>query len=100
MTVGDGWLRCTVYGTPSDRTYSIESRALAELPAPPPKTELAEADEVVRLGQSGWKSESYLKTYERGVLVSVKRLRTDEYAAQQGLVRKKAENFKKTTETE
>ena len=96
VTVGDGWLRCAVYGTPTSKTYSIESRTLEELPIPPPKTVQGSVDEVVRIGQSGWKSESYLKTYDHGVLVSIRRLRSDEYAPLQGLVRKKDEKFEKT----
>ena len=51
--------------------------------------ELGDSDAVLKEGRSGVKSESYLKTYQNGVLVGVKRLRTDEYAPQRGVIRKK-----------
>ncbi len=91
VLVGAGYLRFTLYGTPNGRTYAIESRTLAELPPQEPIIEEGDTDEVVRFGQAGLKSESYLKTYENGVLISVKRLRADEYAPQRGKIRKKTE---------
>ncbi len=87
---GEGWLRFTLYGKGDGRTYSIESRTLAELPPPEPLIEAGETDGVVRFGQAGIKSESYLKTYQNGVLVSIQRLRVDEYAPQRGVIRKKS----------
>ena len=89
--VGDGWLRFSLYGRGDGRSYSIESRTLAEIPPQESIIEEGEKDEVVRYGVSGLRSESYLSTYENGVLRSVQRLRTDEYAPQRGVIRKKTE---------
>lgn len=86
--VGADWLRFTLYGKGDGRTYSIESRTLQEIPVPDP---IVQEGEVVRLGVAGLKSESYLYTYENGVLTSVRRLRADEYAPQRGVIEKKSE---------
>ena len=87
--VGADWLRFTLYGKGDGRTYSIESRTLQEIPAPDPI--IKEGEEVIRFGVAGVKSESYLYTYENGVLTSVRRLRADEYAPQRGVIGKKSE---------
>ena len=87
--VGADWLRFTLYGKGDGRTYSIESRMLAEIP--PPEPIIQEGKEAIRLGVCGLKSESYLYTYENGVLTSVRRLRADEYAPQRGVIEKKSE---------
>ena len=87
--VGADWLRFTLYGKGDGRTYSIESRTLQEIP--PPDLIVGEGEEVIRFGVAGLKSESYLYTYENGVLTSVRRLRADEYAPQRGVIRKKTE---------
>lgn len=87
--VGKDWLRFTLYGKGDGRTYSIESRALQEIP--PPELIVGEGEEVIRFGVDGLKSESYLYTYEKGVLTSVRRLRVDEYAPQRGVIGKKSE---------
>ena len=88
--VGRDWLRFTLYGKSDGRTYSIESRTLQEIPPPEPIVEDG-AEGVVRYGVNGLRSESYLYTYEKGVLTSVKRLRADEYAPQRGVIGKKSE---------
>ena len=88
--VGEGYVRFTIRGKPTGKTYSIESKTLTEIPPPEPMIELGTADETIRAEQAGIKSESYLKTYQNGVLVSVKRLRMDEYAPQRGILRKKS----------
>lgn len=82
--VGEGYLRISFYGKKTDFTYEIESRTLAEIPPPDqPQTDGKKA-EYLRPPVSGLKSEAYLKTYQKGVLVSVKRLRQDVYAPQAG----------------
>lgn len=88
--VGAGWLRFTLRGKATETEYSIESRSLGEIPPPEPLIEAGERDEIIRFGQAGMRSEAYLKTYEKGVLVSVRRLRSDEYAPQRGVIRKKS----------
>ena len=88
-SVSAGSLRFTIYGKTNGRTYEIESREIEEIP--PVEQLLAPGEEFLRLPRSGLKSESYLKTYEKGVLVSIRRLRTDEYAPQKGVIRKKSE---------
>ena len=89
LTVGEGYLRVCFLGKADGKSYSIESKELEEIPPPEPTVELGDSDAVLKEGRSGVKSESYLKTYQNGVLVGVKRLRTDEYAPQRGVIRKK-----------
>ena len=82
--VGEGYLRISFYGKPTEFTYEIESRTLAEIPPPDEPTTDGKKTEYLRPPVSGLKSEAYLKTYQNGVLVSVKRLRQDVYAPQAG----------------
>ena len=91
-SVGEGWLRITLYGKSDGNEYSIESRTLAELPPPNLPSGIGSDEIVVRPPVGGLKSEAYLKTYRKGVLLSVRRLRTDEYAPQSAIVKKKSEN--------
>lgn len=82
--VEGGSVRVSFYGKPTEFRYEIESRTLAEIPPPEvPETD-GKSVEYLRPPVSGLKSEAYLKTYQRGVLISVKRLRTDTYAPQAG----------------
>ncbi len=83
-SVVDGSLRITFYGKPTDFTYSIESRTLAELPPPDLPQDGEPSADYLRPPVWGIKSEAYLKTYQKGVLVSVKRIRSDVYAPQAG----------------
>ena len=88
--VGKDWLRFTLYGKPDGRTYSIESRTLQEIPPQQPIVEEG-AEGILRYGVNGLRSESYLYTYEKGVLIAARRLRADEYAPQRGVIGKKSE---------
>lgn len=89
-TVGKGYLQITLRGKPTGKEYVLESRSIEEIP--PPEVILPEGEEDAweRAPQPGLKSECYLKTYEKGVLLSVKLLRKDEYQPQKGVARKKS----------
>ena len=89
VRVGTGSLQVAFYGKPSGKRYEIESKQLEEIPPPEPTVIAGDKDETVKEGRCGVRSESYLKTYENGVLIGVKRLRTDTYAPQRGVIRKK-----------
>ena len=82
--VGDGYLRIAFYGKHTDFSYEIESRTLAEISPPDQPTADGKKVEYLRPPVSGLKSEAYLKTYQSGVLISVKRIRQDVYAPQAG----------------
>lgn len=88
-TVGQGYLRITLCGKPDGNEYVLESRTIAEIP-PEPSVEEGETDGEAGIGQPGLKSECFLKTYKKGVLLSMKRLRQDEYQPQRVGTRKKS----------
>lgn len=84
--VGDGSLTVTLRGKRTELTYELESKTLAAVPVLPPVETLNEKE--VREGRDGIKSEAYLKTYQNGVLIGVRRLRTDVYAPVRGKILK------------
>lgn len=127
-SVEKGSIRVTFYGKPTEYTYAIESRTLAEIPPPPNPSNgqgsggqgsngrgsggqgsggqgsgsqgsngrgsdgrdlQGKTVEYLRPPVSGLKSEAYLKTYQNGVLISIRRLRSDVYAPQAGVLREK-----------
>ena len=88
--VSSGAIKITVYGKDEGLTYSIESKTLEVLPPPNPSVEIGDKDAVVRYGKEGAKSEAYLRVYKNGVLLSVKRLRSDIYAPLRGMITKKS----------
>ena len=84
LKVGEGTLTASLRGKKTGYTYEIESKTLGLIsPAPPTVTD---DEKLVREGKDGVKSEAYLKTYYNGVLVRVKRLRTDVYAPMRGKI--------------
>lgn len=85
----EGVLTVTVRGKRTGYTYEIESKTIAALPPLPPLE--TEDEKAVREGKNGVKSEAYLKTYQSGVLIGVKRLRTDIYAPMRGKIYKQPE---------
>lgn len=82
--VTGGAITVTVRGAKTGLTYAIESKTLAYLPPEPPEETTESA--LVREGRDGLKSEAYLKTYQGGSLISVKRLRADAYAPVRGKI--------------
>lgn len=84
VKMGKGAITVTVYGEKTGRSYEIESRTVAYIPPPPPE-EVADGT-LIREGRDGVKSEAYLKTYQEGALVEVKRLRADTYAPMRGKI--------------
>ena len=84
LKVGEGSLTVTLRGKGVGYDYEIESRRLATVPPPPPA--VTDEEKSAREGKDGVKSEAYLKTYRNGVLVGVKRIRTDFYAPMRGKI--------------
>ena len=84
VRIRENALTVTVYGKNLGRSYSIESKTLARVPAQEPL--FVEREEEVREGREGVKSEAYLKTYYGGVLIGIKRLREDFYAPVRGKI--------------
>lgn len=87
--VKGGAITVKIYGKPSGKTYKITSVQTGEIEPPAPIERVGLADETVREGRCGVKSESYLETYQNGALVSRVRLRKDEYAPVRGIIVKK-----------
>ena len=84
VKVNGGSLTVTLRGKKSGYTYEIESKTLAIVSPPPPIQ--TDKEKEAREGKDGVKSEAYLKTYYSGVLVGVKRLRSDFYAPMRGKI--------------
>lgn len=87
--VFDGGVQITFFGKNEGYRYEIISKALEEIPPPPPIIKEGEKEEILRQEKSGIKSESYLETYRGDALLSRKRIRRDEYRAIQGIIVKK-----------
>lgn len=77
------------YGKKKTSDYKISSVITGELPPPEPIEKEAGEGVKEREGRKGFTSEAYLERYEKGLLVSRKKLRTDSYAPQRGVVVKK-----------
>ncbi len=99
VKVKNGDLTVTVYGlkSPSERKieYKIFSRVVEEIPPPEPEVREGEKEEILRKAKNGIKSELYLERYEKGVLVSRKLLRKDDYLAVREIIVKKIEDTPK-----
>lgn len=87
--VFDGGVQITFFGKNEGDRYEIISKILEEIPPPPPIVKQGEKEEILRQEKSGIKSEVYLERYRGNVLLSKKRLRTDEYRPIQGIIVKK-----------
>ena len=92
VTVNSGSVTAKFLGERKGYDYAIVSQVLGQTPPPAPIVKDGEEDGILRAEKNGVKSESYLETYQNGVLVSRKRLRKDEYLAIQGIVVKKNVN--------
>ena len=91
VVVSKGAITATAYGKKDGFKREIECKELERTPPPAPEIKDGEKDEILRYGKDGVKSECYLKTYQNGVLVSVKRLRIDKYLPTRGIIIKKTE---------
>ena len=91
VVVSKGAITATAYGKQDGYKREMECKELETMPPPPPEIKYGEKDEIVRYGKDGVKSECYLKTYRNGVLLSVKRLRVDNYLPTRGIIIKKTE---------
>ena len=87
----NGAVRVVFYGKNNGERYELVSNLLEEILPPTPVIKQGESDGVLRVEKCGAKSELYLETYKNGVLVSRKRLRTDEYRPIQGIIVKKVD---------
>ena len=89
VRVFSGGLRASVYGKNEGYRYALVSRAIEEIPPPPPIVKEGEDGEIFREEKAGLKSELYLERYKDTILIGRKRLRTDEYRPIQGIIGKK-----------
>ena len=86
----DGGIKIAFFGKKDGGRYAIVAKILEEIPAPPPIIKASESEEkILRKGQAGIRSEAYLERYEKGCLVSRRRLRTDTYQPIQEILAKK-----------
>lgn len=88
----DGCIRIRFLGKSLEKTYKIVSLVTGEVPPPAPIVKEGKEDGILREEKRGVKSEAYLETYQKGKLVSRKRLREDVYRPTQGVIVKKTEN--------
>ncbi len=89
-------LRVEVYGQPMTEKYSRQSLITEKIPAPQSEVAFDESGEfpdlyegdskVIKYGKEGYKSEGYLIVTQNGKLKSMKKIRTDSYAAVRGKV--------------
>lgn len=82
-------IRVSFYGKNEGYRYEIISKTLEEVPPPAPIVKAGEKEGVLRNAQNGVKSEAYLERYKGNVLLSRKRIRTDEYRPIQAIIAKK-----------
>ena len=88
-SVFDGGIKIAFFGKKDGGRYEIITKILEEIPAPLPIVKEGEEEEILRKGQAGIKSEAYLERYERGKLVSRRRIRRDTYQPIQEIIVKK-----------
>lgn len=89
-------LRIEIWGEPLRVKYSRQSVVTGEIPIPPEQEVLDEKGEypnlyqgeklVVKHGRAGLTSEGFIIETKNGKVVSVKKIRTDKYGAQRGLI--------------
>ena len=89
-------LKIEIWGEPLLVNYSRQSVVTGEIPAPKEQEVLDEKGEYptlyqgerlfVRYSKTGFTSEGYLIASKNGKILSVKKIRTDKYSAQRGLV--------------
>ncbi|MBO4940225.1 MAG: VanW family protein [Clostridia bacterium] len=91
VSVFDGGIKIAFFGKKDGGRYEIVSKTLEEIPIPPPIVKEGEKEEILRKGQVGVKSEAYLERYEKGKLVSRRRIRRDTYQPIQEIIVKKNE---------
>ncbi len=87
----DGGIKISFYGKDDGDRYEIISKTIASLPPPQPIVKAGEKEEILREEKWGVQSEAYIERYKKGVLLSRKRLRKDEYRPVQAIVAKKIE---------
>ena len=89
MTTEAGALRARVYGRKRAQKIEVVSRVVERTPPPTPQVIAGESEEVLRAEKWGIVSESYLETYENGILLWRKFLRRDSYLPTRGIIVKK-----------
>lgn len=87
----DGGIKVCFYGKDEGDRYEIISKTLARLPPPQPIVKAGKKEEILREEKWGAQSEAYIERYKKGVLLSRKRLRKDEYRPVQAILSKKIE---------
>jgi vancomycin resistance protein YoaR len=95
MQIKSGTLTVYVYGLNAPlqlSKYKLVSRVTEEILPPCAEIRYGKKEEILRKEKSGVKSEAYLERYEKGVLVSRKRIRKDYYLPIQGIIVKKMQN--------
>ena len=85
----EGGLRVSFLGEGKIDEYAVISHSIAQIPPPPPVIKTGEREEVLRFERAGLKSEAYLERRKKGVLLSKKKLRMDEYLPTQAIIVKK-----------
>ena len=87
--VEKGSVKMTFFSKNQGVRYEITSQILGEIPPPPPIVKEGEKEEILRAPLNGVRSEMYLESYKGNVLLSRKKMRTDEYRPVQGIIVKK-----------
>ncbi len=99
LTVKDGGITVAVFGADKKGkggfSYKIVTNVLNEIPPPEPIERQGEKDEVLQYAKNGIESESYLEIYQKGALITKKRLRKDAYAPVREIIVKKNEDTTK-----